>query len=758
MGELLRSCRRSVTLHQPAVNCCGKRGELMLDIGIIIPELTKYGGAERLLIECVVRWQHDHAITIYAAGFDESILMEHGITARVKLVEISPHFEGPHSIVLNAVLLPKIWEQEIGKHDVYHGHLWPTHLIDLHPMVWYPHEPLRILYDMRYEQTIPAHIMPVRNVHIYPKYHYDGLLEPYRQAYLNTIDLFDKVGKPDRIVANSKYTAAYLEDIYGRKVPDVVYPGVNPDDFIVTTAALPQSLRLTFESASHENVFLTVGQLWRHKRIGLAIEAMKMVENAQLYIVGQGPERENLRRMAKLLGLQNRVFFLGGLTNLELRILYSRALGVVFTPMKEPFGIVALEAMAAGKALIGVDEGGFNEVVDESCAFLVKPEPTLIAEKMAFLRDNKDKAREMGLAGRAKAKDYTWDHTAQGLLQRIRETHSEWNASNRATCLSHEESEAVLFGIQYYCWYGNGIGSSHWNDNQIYGGVTDIPTMGYYASNSGTTIRSHLSQLEDAGLDFVVLNLHIDREGFHSRELVTIENMFSLARSTSSSLRFAVQLCLQHGIPDDLPDLIALIRRRFCRNPYYLHLDGRPVLYLFWTGVLDGLRSAIRVLRDSSEGMVRIASSLRFYDRQTEHRKTMGLFDGFSLFSPLDLSNRSRWRETWAKAYSESEAGNMGWRIVTCGPGYDDSHLEDPERSGSPYRIVPRDGGKTYETTIDFALSLKPRPHQVLISSWNEYHENTHIEPSMKYGSKYLDMTKDFIYRGRKLWQKARAY
>ncbi|NIX00441.1 MAG: hypothetical protein GWN13_19765, partial [Phycisphaerae bacterium] len=48
----------------------------------------------------------------------------------------------------------KIWEHEIDVHDIYHTHLWPTHLIDLHPSVWYPHEPLRILNDLKFNQTL----------------------------------------------------------------------------------------------------------------------------------------------------------------------------------------------------------------------------------------------------------------------------------------------------------------------------------------------------------------------------------------------------------------------------------------------------------------------------------------------------------------------------------------------------------------------------------------------------------------------------
>ena len=53
-----------------------------MDIGVIIPELRKYGGAEKLLIECLRRWQYQHEITVYAIGFNENLLKEH-IVARL---------------------------------------------------------------------------------------------------------------------------------------------------------------------------------------------------------------------------------------------------------------------------------------------------------------------------------------------------------------------------------------------------------------------------------------------------------------------------------------------------------------------------------------------------------------------------------------------------------------------------------------------------------------------------------------------------
>ena len=317
-------------------------------------------------------------------------------------------------------------------------------------MVWFPHEPLRILHDLRYEQPLEdVAVTRQREMHVYPKYNYDRVADVTYEAYLSSMDLVDKLGKPDRVVANSRYSAGYLEGVYGTAVRDVVYPGVNIDDFIF--------------QPSDENIFLTIGQLWPHKRIKLVIEALKLVENAQLYIVGSGPEKQKLARMAEGMGLENRVFFLHGLTNLEVKILFSAGLAVVFMPVKEPFGIVALEAMAAGKPLIAANEGGFIEAVDESCALLVAPEPEEIAERMRFLRDNKEIARQMGEAGRRRVQAYTWDRAAEELLTIIESTHEDWVAKHARPRVD-ATARTTLFGAQYYCWYGNGIGSTHWND------------------------------------------------------------------------------------------------------------------------------------------------------------------------------------------------------------------------------------------------------------------------------------------------------
>ena len=56
---------------------------------------------------------------------------------------------------------------------------------------------------------------------------------------------------------------------------------------------------------------------------------------------------------------------------------------------------------------------------------------------------------------------------------------------------------------------------------------------------------------------------------------------------------------------------------------------------------------------------------------------------------------------------------------------------------------------KSFKTMIDCALSLNPVPDQIIVSTFNEFHENTHIEPSVAHGSRYLDMTPRPRERGR---------
>jgi glycosyltransferase involved in cell wall biosynthesis len=703
-----------------------------MDLGIIIPSLEKYGGAERFVIECVKHWQCRHDITIYATAFDRGLLKASGVGDFVKLVELTRNFEGEHSFITNAVLLPKVWRQEIGRHDVYHAHLWSTHLLDLHPMVWFPHEPLRVLHDLRFEQRFgQIGEQAPHDVHVYPKYNYDQIGSGLYDAYLSAVDGMDRSVAPEYTIANSRYTAAYLARIYGRDMPHVVYPGVDAES--------PIDLKVD------QNLFVTISQLWPHKRVSLLIEAIALTDEIQLIVIGSGPELDRLESLCVKLGVEDRIFFLSGLSNYEVQLVLARACAFLFCPIREPFGIVVLEAMAAGKPIVAVNEGGYIEVCNPEFALLVPASPLVFAEKIQYLRDNPQQVRTMGDAARRAVKPFTWKRTAselEGFLTRA----SLESKSVRALQPAQARSRPLV-GIQYYLWYGEGFGAQHWNDNPRSGHVADHPFLGFYPSEKGQTIEYHFSQFEAMNLDFASLNLHIDDNGPNETELRSIQNLFDIAGSRNSSLRFAIQISPFNDNADLIRSTIAKIRKLYVDRDEYFRIDGKPVLFWFWSSAYDGNQSLFESLRQSAGDFVNLALSLRLAKGVDESRYTFDFFEGFALYSPLEISSEENWGRVWQNAYDASATAGLAYRMITVSPGYDDRGLMDPLREGNPNRIVPRRNGDIYARSLEFAAALQVSPDLVIVSTYNEYHENTHIESSSMNHDKYIHMTREFVER-----------
>lgn len=707
-----------------------------MNLAIVIPFLEKYGGAERYLIECVRIWQSRHEITIYAVKISEKFLTEHGVGRSVKRCELSPYFTGEHSFVLNAILLPKIWRKEIGQHDLYHTHLWPTHLIDLHPMVWYPHEPLRVLHDLRFSQEIPKMgNNPVRNIHIYPKYNYDRVGNVHFESYLDAIDSMDKSENPERIIANSRYTAGYLEEVYGVSVNDIVYPGVEPSDL----TDLPRD----------RNLFVTISQLWPHKRVNLLVEAISQLDDAQLIVIGSGPDMERLQEIATKLGVGDRVSFLSGLSNHELRMVLTRACAFLFAPIKEPFGIVVLEAMAAGLPVIAVNEGGYVEVCKPEYSFLGAPYPSFFTEKIRYLQRNPQVGRQMGEAAWKAVQEFTWKRAAEETEAVILKV---WQKTIESKVKRMTDNLQTQFGIQYYLWFCEGFGNPHWNDNLESGHVSDIPLIGYYGSAKGYTIDNHLELFERMNLDYLILNLHLDYNGANGVEMMGIQHVFDILKKRNSTLKLAIQIVPYGDDMVELEKVIRMVDNLYANQPCYLKLDNSPVLFWFWSSAYDGRKNFIAGLARAAEQFTNIAVSLRLPSESNEDKLTFGFFDGFVPFSPLELAEEKNWSRVWKTAYSSAENSGMRYRIASLSPGYDDSGLTAANRVGNPYRFVSRKAGATYEAGMEFIETLNVKPDLVIISTFNEFHENTHIEPSKQNGMLYIDLTTQFVKRMKQKW------
>jgi glycosyltransferase involved in cell wall biosynthesis len=185
------------------------------------------------------------------------------------------------------------------------------------------------------------------------------------------------------------------------------------------TAVYPPSDLAGYRRPRRGRYLLTVSRLDAPKRVDLLIEAMRHVSApVTLLIAGTGPEDQRLRELA---AGDPRVRFLGYVNDDSLVELYSRALAVLFAPVGEDFGLVALEAMAAGKPVVTTgDAGGPSELVEHGrTGYIAEPEPQAIAEHVERILSDRRLARMMGARGRARAAEITWDGVAASLLDGI---------------------------------------------------------------------------------------------------------------------------------------------------------------------------------------------------------------------------------------------------------------------------------------------------------------------------------------------------
>ena len=184
---------------------------------------------------------------------------------------------------------------------------------------------------------------------------------------------------PDYYVTISKYAKEQIEKYYGREAV-VIHPPVETEDFRrqassdveglpeVTTedeGASPVTTGASDPSPKHTtclplNYYVVTSRQVNWKRLDLAVKGCMMAQR-KLLVIGEGPEHDNLVKLAKDSGL---VEFLPLMDKKELAKYLAKAKGYIF-PSLEPFGIAPVEALAAGCPVIAFSEGGAKDYIIE---------------------------------------------------------------------------------------------------------------------------------------------------------------------------------------------------------------------------------------------------------------------------------------------------------------------------------------------------------------------------------------------------------
>jgi glycosyltransferase involved in cell wall biosynthesis len=197
---------------------------------------------------------------------------------------------------------------------------------------------------------------------------------------------------------------------------EVVALGV--DENLVTSLRNGVDLELfrPLERTPNEHfTLLTVGHLVPVKGQDLIISALPLLPDVHLVLAGDGPERKRLEALARSLGVDDRVRFLGAVPQSELPRHYSNADALVLASSREGWANVLLESMACGTPVVASRVYGTPEVVASSAAGVLMAErtPQALADSVNALRARyPDRA-----ATRRYAEGFSWDDTTAGQIR-----------------------------------------------------------------------------------------------------------------------------------------------------------------------------------------------------------------------------------------------------------------------------------------------------------------------------------------------------
>lgn len=235
------------------------------------------------------------------------------------------------------------------------------------PNLYYCHTPTRAFYDLyevyKKNQSIVTILPFILWVSIHSK------ISKYYLRYV------------DKIVTNSFNTKQRITKYFHRDAT-IIYPPVDTSKF---------------SYKAYGNFWLSVNRLYPEKRIDLQIDAFSRLNEEKLFIVGGFAQGDHASTYAKALAdkLPENIQLVGSVSEERLIELYSTCKGHITTALDEDFGMTPLEAMASGKPVVAVKEGGYLEtVIDDITGKFVEPNIDSICNAIKIISAHPDKYKD----------------------------------------------------------------------------------------------------------------------------------------------------------------------------------------------------------------------------------------------------------------------------------------------------------------------------------------------------------------------------
>ena len=273
------------------------------------------------------------------------------------------------------------------------------------PSVYYLHEPFGRTFTWHFQRPYLE-----RNRRREALDYLDPLLHLYRRRLARLQSA--SVRRTTRLLSNSEYTRQCIQREFNVDAP-VCHLGVNTDSF----RPLP--------GVSKENCVISVGEMTPRKGFDFLVESLGLIPEEQrpeLRLACNYQNPDERRYIEELAASSNvRLTVLTHLNTEQLAIEYNKARLLVYSPVREPFGLVPLEAMACGTPVVGIREGGVCETVRHGeTGLLIERDPRQFAEAVASLMADPVRRTQYSRQGQTYVEQHwQWDHSTRVLEQHL---------------------------------------------------------------------------------------------------------------------------------------------------------------------------------------------------------------------------------------------------------------------------------------------------------------------------------------------------
>jgi hypothetical protein len=288
------------------------------------------------------------------------------------------------------------------------------------------------------------------------------------------------------------------------------------------------------------------------------------------------------------------------------------------------------------------------------------------------------------------------------------------------------EGERLVLAF-YYPWFDENT----WNS----GRTPDLPQTPYNSDDRAAMARQ-VDQAQGAGIDAFVLNWW----GKGNRTEKNLKTLLDVAaeKGFRAAVDFDINSPVMGGV-ESYADNLRHLHTVHAAHPAYLRVRGRPVVFFYNVSRLPV--ATWRSLRDQAD-----PDRSALWIGEGIDLAYQSVFDGHHLYS-VTWPNRippSQTLSTWGdrvRTYNRDHGTDKLW-VATVMPGYDDRKV----RAQAGFSRS-RDGGDYYRQSWEAAIASQPQ--WVIVNSFNEWMEASHIEPSQAFGSLYLDLTREWAGRFR---------